>query len=300
MSERDDEMIAHHEAGHAVAMWLLGLGVEHASIEPAFGVQGHASPRFESVEETDADDWTRRFIVEEEAMFLHAGDVAARLVRPEVDVRQAAIDHEVIHAAMSRVERDPAVQAAWCIHAWQRAHALLARPLHRPLVAGLAGQLLAHRSLPGDEVERYLRRAQERLRYDPRIPNVVLLPEYPEVGSPWHRPSPAATAELGQQSRKPSAVPATIAGLSARIDRRPVAAALGGLSARARASLHRAGIQTVADLEESGALTLRVVRGCGPKTVAEIAEAVAQAGVEWEGPETELRVRRRIGRNGQP
>ncbi|HEX6096236.1 MAG TPA: hypothetical protein VF432_07935 [Thermoanaerobaculia bacterium] len=46
----------------------------------------------------------------------------------------------------------------------------------------------------------------------------------------------------------------------------------------------------VENLEESSTPTPSLVRGGGPKTVAEIAEPVAQAGVEWEAPELEPRV----------
>jgi hypothetical protein len=40
----NDELFAYHEAGHAVAMWTLGLGVKVVSIDPKGKLRGYAEP----------------------------------------------------------------------------------------------------------------------------------------------------------------------------------------------------------------------------------------------------------------
>ena len=282
--QSDDELFAYHEAGHAVAMWTLGLGVKVVSIEPKDGLNGYAEPALRYQDQPHHDIHTRRFIVEQNVLYLHAGDVASRLFRPSVGLGQASTDHRNIHRWLYSVEDSGTIQITWCNHLWQRAYELLHWPGNWFLVIGLAHQLLQHRTLHEAEATRYLHIATERLKHDPWMPNAVLVGEVREVCSPWHRKWYEQSA-AAEQKEKRTDMPETIADLSARADVRPVSWALNPLSARARNLLRRAGIRTVVDLEDWNEWSLtRIWRG-GPKTVSEILSAAARAGVRM-GPPT--------------
>jgi hypothetical protein len=284
LQKPDDELFAYHEAGHAVAMWVLGLGVKTVSIEPKGDLSGYAEPALEYGEPPHSDLYARRFIVEQNALYLHAGDVAARLFRPSVGLGQASTDHRSVHQWMYSVEDSGTIQITWCNHLWQRAYDLLHWPGNWFLVIGLAKQLLEHRTLHEAEATRYLHLATTRLKHDPWMPNAVLVGEVRRVCSPWHRKwYEEAVAE--EQPPKRTAMPSTIADLSARADVRPVAWALKPLSTRAQRLLQRVGIRTVVDLEDWNEWSLGAHRGGGKKTVAEILAAADRAGVRM-GPPT--------------
>lgn len=215
MIEADDELRAYHEAGHAVAMWKLGFGIRIVSIEPEGDLGGYAEPALEYDEPDDADVDARRFMVEQTVLYLHAGDVAARLLRPDAGLGQAQTDHKRVHERMYTVEDDGAVHITWCNHLWQRAYHLLAWPGQWYLVAGLAQQLLRHRTLGGAEAQLYLRKAGERLQYDPLMPNAVLIGEVTYVCSPWHRQWHQQSSTAVQKPKRTD-LPGTIAALNAR------------------------------------------------------------------------------------
>jgi len=276
-TQADNELIAYHEAGHAVAMWALGLGIGIVSIVPANGLNGHARTAYEYEPPADGNLHVRRFIVEQSVIQLHAGDVASRLLRPDVTVRQAALDHRHIHGKMADVVDDAALQITWCHYLWQRAYTMLSWPSKWYLVVGLAQQLLDHGTLDGKEATRYLARAAEKLKHDPHMPNCILLGEVSYVCSPWHRDWQKASpsAHVGKRTN----VPDTIAGLTARADVRPIEQALSGLSTRARNYLRSCDIRIAADLEDWNARSLGMYKGGGKKTVQEIVDAAAAANV---------------------
>jgi len=280
----DDELFAYHEAGHAVAMWTLGLGVKRVSIEPKGDLLGHAEPALQYDDPPHHDLYARRFIVEQNVLYLHAGDVAARLLRPSVGLGQASTDHQSIHRWMYTVEDSGTTQITWCNYLWQRAYDLLHWPGNWFLVIGLAQQLLQHRTLHEAEATRYLHFAGERLKHDPRMPNAVLLGEVMHVCSPWHRKWYEQSLAAPHTAKRTD-MPTTIADLSARLDVRPVSWALKPLSTRAQNVLKRAGIRTVADLEDWNDWSLGAVRGSGRKTLNEILAAAARAEVRM-GPPT--------------
>ncbi|MEO8379996.1 MAG: hypothetical protein ABI779_10075 [Acidobacteriota bacterium] len=277
-------MFAYHEAGHAVAMWVLGLGVKTVSIEPKGELSGYAEPALEYGDPPHDDLYARRFIVEQNVLYLHAGDVAARLFRPSVGLGQASTDHRSVHQWMYSVEDSGTIQITWCNHLWQRAYDLLHWPGNWFLVIGLAQQLLQHRTLHEAEATRYLHLATARLEYDPWMPNAVLVGEVMRVCSPWHRKW-YEEAIAAEQKPKRTDMPTTIADLSARADVRPITWALNPLSTRARNLLRRCGVRAVVDLEDWNEWSLGCVRGGGTKTVAEILDAAARAGVRM-GPPT--------------
>ena len=275
VQQPDDELFAYHEAGHAVAMWSLGLGVKVVSIEPKGGLSGYAETALQYDDPPHRELHARRFVVEQNVLYLHAGDVAARLFRPSVGVGQASTDHHSIHQWMYTVEDSGTTQITWCNHLWQRAYDLLHWPGNWFLVIGLAQQLLQHRTLREAEATRYLHLATERLKHDPWMPNAVLVGEVVPVCSPWHRKWHEQAITTDQKPKRTD-MPSTIADLSARADVRPVTWALKPLSTRAQRLLKLAGVRTVVDLEDWNEWSLSSLKGGGPKTVAEILAAAAR------------------------
>jgi hypothetical protein len=278
----DDVIRAHHEAGHCVVLWRLGYGVKQVTIEPTDGLLAFTEAR-ETASTSHPHPHVRRFFVEQAALYLHAGNVAARLLRPEVSLAHAKSDHDTIHDLMFRVEDDGAAHAAWCMHLWQRAYTLLAWPGQWYLVVGLARQLLQYRRLSGEEVERYLEVADNLLQYDPRMPNAKLIGELTYVCSPWHRRWYEQSVATPLRPKRPD-VPTSIASVCAKADMRPLAWVLESLSGRARNLLERSGIRTVRDLGDWNARSLSRLRGAGEKTVREIAAAADRAGVHLAPP----------------
>src|SRR5438046_2179916 len=116
----NDVESAYHEAGHAVAMWKTGFGVAKVTIEPEGGLRAHTRSARELVPTPDAPTYVRRDIIERHALYLLAGDVATRLLRPDIGLAQAGRDHRELHDRMYSIEDDGDVQLAWCGYLWQR------------------------------------------------------------------------------------------------------------------------------------------------------------------------------------
>lgn len=278
-SDADDELLAYAEAGHAVAAWALGFGVRSMSLAAARSGRGGWQAVRPLVEPPQQDRGARRVVVEQFGMHLHAGDVAARFVRPMVkDGDDARSAHAVVHHWMYTVEDDGAVHAAWCDYLWQRTYTLLAWPGTWYLVVGLAAQLRAQGMLEALGVERYLIQARERLKHDPKMPNCVLVGEVTDVCSPWHRDWHARSVAAAPRAKR-TEVPASLIGLTATVDTRPITVALAPLSTRAKNFLATLNIHTAIDLEDWNAWSLSRFRGGGMKTVEEIITAATRAGV---------------------
>src|SRR5438874_3179989 len=96
----DDVESAYHEAGHAVAMWKLGFGIAKVTIEPEGGLRGYAETARDLVPTLDAPKYAQRYIIEQHALYLLAGDVATRLLRPDIGLSQAGFDHRKLHGLM--------------------------------------------------------------------------------------------------------------------------------------------------------------------------------------------------------
>lgn len=106
---KSDEPLAFHEAAHAVAMWKLDFGIGSISIDPDERTSGHTQPARVYDLESERDRRRRRYMVEQNAIVLHAGSVAEQLLRPGTKETAAAIDHDRIHEEMYQVEDDGSI-----------------------------------------------------------------------------------------------------------------------------------------------------------------------------------------------
>src|SRR4051794_2429749 len=75
----NDELLAFHEAAHAVTMWKLDYGIGSISIDPDEDTLGHTRPARIYNLEAERDPRGRRYIVEQNTIVLHAGSVAEQL-----------------------------------------------------------------------------------------------------------------------------------------------------------------------------------------------------------------------------
>lgn len=280
----DDEGSAYHEAAHAVAMWRHGFGIAELSIEGTDELRAYTEPARIVVIRPEDSPATKRHRVELQAMYLLAGDVAARLLRPDVGSRQSQSDHAQLHELMFAVEDDGAVQLAWCAYLWQRVYTFISWPGQWYLIVGLAHQLLEHRTLSGAAAERYLTVAADQLQYDPWMPNCVLVGEVRFACSPFHRDWYEKSWDTPLTPKR-TEMPETLTGLSANLDTRLIGDVLPALSTRAYRRLFFAGIRTVADLEDWTPFALRSLRGLGTGTLKEILGAISAAGIRI-GPDT--------------
>ena len=273
-----DELLAFHEAAHAVALWKLGLGIRSITIDPNAGIAGHTIPARAYDLEAERAPRVRRYIVEQNAMMLHAGNVAEQLLRPGTKESHSASDHDRIHSEMCEVEDDGSIHIAWCNYLWQRTYTLLAWPGQWKLIVALARALLTYRTLDGRSAEFYLKRLDDVLRHDPSMPNAVLIGEVTYVCSPWHRRWHSKAVETTLPAKRTD-LPERVESMEPKPDLRPVQWALGPLSTRARRCLENAKIRSVMDLAYWSPWALSWMRGAGKLTVQEIVDAAARAEV---------------------
>ncbi|MEK6371234.1 MAG: DNA-directed RNA polymerase subunit alpha C-terminal domain-containing protein [Acidobacteriota bacterium] len=291
----DEEILAYHEAGHAVAMWRLGFGIARSTVEPTSTTAGSTEPARACRPVIATDTRTRRHAVEQTAMAYHAGSVAERLVRPHDTVTYGRDDHAYIHRMMREVEYDGSVAVLWCNYLWQRTYALLAWQPDWMLVVAFADALRTHRSLDGDVAEQYLAHVAGVLETHPSTPNAQLVGEVTNVCSPWHRAwhdTAVATVLPPKRICLPEGIPL----IDAVMDLRPLASVLS-LSPRAQRGLARANIRTVFDLSFWSEHALSWITGVGQLTVREIVAAVAAAGVRLAPPGTPYPWSRRAARS---
>jgi hypothetical protein len=275
---RDEERLAYHEAAHAVAMWKLDYGIESVTIDPDERQSGHTRPVRSYDLDSVRDPRGRRYIVEQDAIVLHAGNVAEQLLEPGVKVTGAAFDHDQIHQQMEQVEDDGSVHIAWCNYLRQRTYTLLAWPGQWKLIVALARELLTYRTLDGRSAELYLKRVDEVLRHDSSMPNAVLIGDVTYVCSLWHRKWSAKSAATTHPAKRTD-LPECVENMEPKPDLRTLRAALGSLSARAQKCLEKANIRGVMDLADWSPWALSSIRGAGKLTVQEIVDAAARAGV---------------------
>jgi hypothetical protein len=273
-----DEPLAFHEAAHAVAMWKLGYGIGSISIDPDEHTLGHTKPARVFDLESERDPRGRRYIIEQNAIMLHAGSVAEQLLRPGTKETGAAIDHRQIHDQMYVVEDNGSIHITWCNYLWQRTYTLLAWPGQWKLIVALARALLTYRKLDGRSAEFYLKRADDVLRHDPSMPNAVLIGEVTYVCSPWHRTWHSKSVETTTPAKRTD-LPERVENMEPKPDLRPVLWALGPLSTRARRCIENAKIRSAMDLGFWSPWALSSIWGAGKRTVQEIVDAAARAGV---------------------
>jgi len=273
-----DELLAFHEAAHAVAMWKLDFGIRRITIDPDERASGHTMPARVYDLEAERDPRGRRYIVEQNAMMLHASNVAEQLLRPGTKKSHAANDHERIHDEMCEVEDDGSIHIVWCSYLWQRTYTLLAWPGQWKLIVALARALLTYRTLDGRSAEFYLKRVDDVLRHDPSMPNAVLIGDVTYVCSPWHRTWHSKCVETTLPAKRTD-LPERVENMEPKPDLRPVLWALGPLSTRAQRCLANAKIRGVMDLAYWSPRALSWMRGVGKLTIQEIVDAAARAGV---------------------
>jgi hypothetical protein len=274
----DEERRAYHEAAHAVAMWKLGYGILHTTIDADKETSAHTKRARCYDLDSEHDPRRARYIVEQNALVLHAGSVAEQLLRPGSNWTDAGLDHERIHQEMSQVEDDGSVHITWCNYLWQRAYTLLAWPRQWKLIVALARVLLTYRTLDGASAELCLKRVDELLEHDPSIPNMVLIGEVTYVCSPWHRKWHSTSVDNTPPAKR-TALPEAVEGWY-MTELRPLRSVLGPLSGRAQGVLDLCNIRTPFDLSRWSERGLSSVRGAGKKTVSEILEASARAGIQ--------------------
>ncbi len=178
---------AHHEAGHAVMAWALGLKIQSVSIRRQGNSGGHVL--------LDVPPWVSRpgpvtvelrLFAEANIMSQMSGFIAERRYRGRANHVGAAFDyvstHEIASAlTFSREERDLFLD--WL---FARARALMRRRTARAAVTAVARALLKQEEVSGRAVARLANQARERgsarglLRHRTK-------PQHPLASSPQDR-----------------------------------------------------------------------------------------------------------------
>jgi hypothetical protein len=275
----DEELLAAHESAHCLMLWKLRLGIREVTIERRGKNWGFTTAARSYDLAAARNRASRRYMIEQQAMHLLAGSVAERLLRPDCEGTAAVADHERLHREMSLVADSGSIQFAWCDYLWQRAYEYLAWPGRwKPLIA-FAGLLRKHRTIDGRSAEVYLARATDFIKRSAgAMPDFTLVGEVTYASSPWHRVWHRTNEKTPARAMKTD-LPAGIEALEAEIDLRPIEIALPGLSGRALKCLELVHIRRAGDLTGWSARALASIKGAGQKTVREIAEAAARAGI---------------------
>lgn len=274
--------LAHHEAGHAVAMYRLGFGVRSITLEGTDpNATGECCPR-RVPHLGDHETAAGRAEIEQYLVALHAGNAAERHLDPDRVVRNSLIDHAHVHRMLQWMEDDTAVEFAWCSFLWQRAYAYITDPRQWRFVQKVARRLLdGPRTLAAEPVNRLLDAAAAEIERDRTLPDFMFLGRPPvNVRSPWHArwyqgndEQPFPRYELG--------LVAALHGEPLRRER-DAAARLPGLehvSKYTRHILQRYGITTLHELARWSPRELAARRGIGKKTLRELTDLAARFGV---------------------
>lgn len=281
-----DTLTAHHEAAHAVAMYRLGFGVRHLTMEPNDGLLGLCLPQ-RAPTFGNHDSLEGRAAIERYAIVLHAGNAADRYLRPEHPSAREGIDHPNLHVMLQWLEDDTAVEFAWCSYLWQRAYAFISDPRQWRFVKRVAAALLAGpRTLGEAAAMDLLTGIAAEVERDPTMPNAHLLGEPPvRVRSPWHAAwysglteTPFPRHEIlasALAAHEPRARP------QARLPQPPSLPGLNDVfSEYAAYALRRCGIRRLVDLRGWTLKSLSGERGVGRKTLREVREVAARHGID--------------------
>jgi len=276
-SERID-LVAVHEASHAIAMWRLGFGVEQCRIVERAGDLGATIPIRAVDDLSGSDEGTRRAAIERSGIALLAGNAGERRHRDDVDSAMSARDHAALHELMGAVEDDGSVRITWCSHVWQRAFAFVSEPRNWLLIVALARALERYGQLERDEIDVYLARVAAAIEHDGLTPNARLLDEARPVCSPWHRAWYGASLTSSVPEPR-TELPESLTCIPVKADLTPVSIALPTLSSRVLGRLASVGIRTVFDLSEWNEWSLSAMKGITAETAREILAAAKAAGI---------------------
>jgi hypothetical protein len=277
-----EELLAHHEAAHAVAMYRLGFGVRFLTLNRVDDFTGLCRPR-RAPQFGDHLTAEGRLEIEQYLLALHAGNAAERHLVPDRPDRRALYDHTNVHLMLQWIEDDTAVEFAWCSYLWQRSYAFITDPRQWRFVQKVARSLMdGPRTLGTTDVVRLLDATAAEVERDRTLPDFQLLGQPPvNVRSPWH-----ARWYSGEDKQPfPRIELSFLAGLQLEPLRRPEQDATGhfpGLdvfSPYAAHVLQRYGIRGLRDLATWSRKRLASLRGVGPKTLREIAEVTARFGI---------------------
>lgn len=165
----DRDAVAHHEAGHAVAAYVLGLTVDRVTIQPEGDAAGHVVHEYgcnmnEIIYEEDPD---RQWALERAAIISLAGEIAQRRFRAEsVEEWHGGADRLHVHHLLDNLagETDQELRDAWWHLLVLRAERLVAQ--HWLAIEWLAAVLLKQTVIEGvEEIEHTIADAQLPLKH---------------------------------------------------------------------------------------------------------------------------------------
>jgi hypothetical protein len=266
-------------------MFRLGFGVRLLSVEPHGAFAGQSAPeRQPSL--SDRETAAGREAIERFGIVYHAGNAAERHLCPGiVKTHGSAFDHEKLHMMLQWVEKDTAVEFAWCSYLWQRAYAFISDARQWRFVRRVADTLLrGPYTFEGREATHLLERFAADVERDSTIPEIEFLGQPPVLmRSPWHTQWSCgmpeepftrfevllASARRAEPLRKPER-----AGDDDTARTPPLRAVFSPYAAHA---LERIGIRSVVELSTWPIKKLASMKGIGPKTLGEVRNIVAQA-----------------------
>jgi hypothetical protein len=154
----DREVVAHHEAGHAVAAYVLGVNLHRISIVSDGDAAGQVIHDYgcnmnEAIYE---DDGIRQWALERSAIVSLAGEAAQRQFRAEsVEEEHGSGDRLHAHEMLDHLvgEEDQELREAWYTVLVLRAERLIAE--HWVRVEWLVGLLLKETTIEGEEEIRH-------------------------------------------------------------------------------------------------------------------------------------------------
>ena len=273
-----EELHAHHEAAHAVAMYRLGFGVRFLTLDRYDDFNGVCRPR-RAPQIGDHMTAAGRAEIEQYLVTLHAGNAAERHLAPDQPDRRALHDHTCVHQMLQWMEDDTAVEFSWCSYLWQRAYAFISDPRQWRFVQKVARRLMdGPRTLGTVDVNRLLDSVADEVERDRTLPGFQFLGQPPvNVRSPWH------SRWYDGIDDKP--FPRLELGLFAALQQVPLrradvrAPGLEVFSAYTAHILQRHGIRGVFDLTRWSRRELTTRRGIGRKTLREVIDVAARFGV---------------------
>jgi ATP-dependent Zn protease len=161
-----DQVVAYHEAGHAVAMHMTGRHARLVTIEPdpAAGTLGHCEHigldhYFPEMTDTDTlaacpEDVAR---LEDDVVTWFAGHAAERAYTGRSNYRGARGDRRAARELAGFVTVNAKERSAFLRWLWIRTEALVDTPQWRAAIQAVAETLLAQRTLDGEQLAAIIR-----------------------------------------------------------------------------------------------------------------------------------------------
>jgi hypothetical protein len=272
------ELLAFHEAGHAVMAVILGRRIRRASIRRRRDLNGYVDYE-NATSRVLGITSEHRPLIEIDVLVLLAGRAAECELTLGSPRSHAGLDRHNARALLGILEPREEVVSSWMRYLLVRAQAMLQDEWS--LVYAVARALMRDEELTGDAIARIVEEARSRTATR-ELSNVRFVISEDALASMQELPRFECAIDPNSadvvQFPVPNAAPSSNSGSDRNLFHRTFTEVMR-LSPRARNCLQRGGIVTLADLCRRTVRDLQSIRALGAKTLDEILAELRRLGI---------------------